>query len=137
MLLLDTSVWIDLLAKRETEAVRFALSRADTEDLALTEMIYQEVLQGISSGTVLEKVKAVLSAQVFLHPQQGLQTFEQAAALYARGRKQGVTIRTSVDCLIAQLALEHDALLVHNDRDYLNLQRVEPRLQVFPSHVMH
>jgi predicted nucleic acid-binding protein len=137
MLLLDTSVWIDLLAKRQTEAVRFALNRADSEDLALTEMIYQEVLQGISSATVLAKVKTVLSAQEILRPTAGLQTFEAAAALYAKGRKQGVTIRTSIDCLIAQLAIEHDAVLVHNDRDYLNLQRIEPRLQVFPSYAAH
>jgi predicted nucleic acid-binding protein len=137
MLLLDTSVWIDLLANRQTEAVRFALSRRESEDLALTEMIYLEVLQGISDARVFETVQHVLSQQQVLQPSHGLESYEAAARLYALGRKRGITVRTAVDCLVAQIALESDALLVHNDRDYLALARIEPRLQVFPSAAAH
>ena len=48
-------------------------------------------------------------------------------------RKLGLTIRKSADCLIAIVALEHEALLVHNDRDFLALARVAPHLLVYPG----
>ena len=53
----------------------------------------------------------------------------------ARGR--GVTIRTAVDCLVAAVAIEHGAVLVHNDRDFLALQRVDERLQLYPAGLAH
>ena len=137
MLLLDTSVWIDLLANRITGAVQFVLERRVSEELALTEMIYLEVLQGISDPKVFEKTQTILGAQTILLPVDGLASFEAAARLYSRSRSQGLTIRTAVDCLVGQLALEHNALLVHNDRDYLALARVEPRLRVFPAPAIH
>ncbi|WP_325344610.1 type II toxin-antitoxin system VapB family antitoxin [Xylophilus sp.] len=63
--------------------------------------------------------------------------FEAAAGLYAQALRQGVTIRTAVDCLVAQLAIEHQAVLVHNDRDYLALARTGPRLRIFPAGALH
>lgn len=137
MLLLDTSVWIDLLADRRTSAVEFVLARAHSEELALSEMIYLEVLQGIAQPRIFDKVRAVLSAQVMVSPAQGLESYEAAAQLYARARKLGLTVRTAVDCLVAQLALENGALLVHNDRDFLALARAEPRLNIHPSATLH
>ncbi|UUZ62381.1 hypothetical protein LP417_19915 [Polaromonas sp. P1-6] len=47
--------------------------------------------------------------------------------------KQGFTIRKSTDCLIAAIALEHGALLVHNDRDFLALAQTTPHLHVYPQ----
>ena len=48
-------------------------------------------------------------------------------------RRKGLTIRKPNDCLIAALALEHAALLVHNDRDFLALAQVEPSLLIYPG----
>jgi predicted nucleic acid-binding protein len=133
MLLLDTSVWIDLLADRRTEAVGFVLQREATEGIALTEMIYLEVMQSARAGATERKIRNILSQQQIMQPLQGLETFDQAAALYRAARRNGLTVRTAVDCLIAQIAVEHEALLVHNDRDFFTLAKVEPRLQLFPS----
>jgi predicted nucleic acid-binding protein len=137
MLLLDTSVWIDRLADRRTEAVNFALRRESTEGLALTEMVYLEVMQGVRTEANESAIRAILAEQQILLPTPGLETFEQAAALYRAARRKGFTIRTAVDCLVAQIALEHDALLVHNDRDFFALAQVAPQLQLFPSPRFH
>ncbi len=132
MLLVDSSVWIDWLRGSDTEAVRFLQQREPHEDIALTQMIYLEVLQGVSSDRQFSATRAVLSAQPMLRPLSDIESFEAAAHLYRRGRKAGYTIRKSADCLIAVIAMEQDALLVHNDRDFLALAQVEPHLRVFP-----
>jgi predicted nucleic acid-binding protein len=137
MLLLDTSVWIDLLADRRTEAVSFALQREASEGVALTEMIYLEVMQGVRAGAVEEKIRRVLALQPILMPQQGLETFDQAASLYRATRQKGLTVHTAVDCLIAQIAMEHEVLLVHNDRDFFALAQIAPQLQLYPSPRFH
>ncbi len=133
MLLVDSSVWIDWLRGVGTDAVRFVQAREAQEELALTQMVYLEVLQGVSSQRQFAATQRVLGAQTMLLPLDELETFEAAAHLYRRARQQGFTIRKSTDCLIAAVALEHGAMLVHNDRDFLALARVEPRLHVYPN----
>ena len=132
MLLIDSSVWIDWLRGSDTDAVRFVQARESREELALTQMIYLEVLQGVSSERQFAVTQKVLGAQTLLLPLDRLETFEAAAQMYRHARKQGLTIRKSTDCLIAALALEHGALLVHNDRDFLALAHAVPQLQVYP-----
>lgn len=133
MLLVDSSVWIDRTRAVETLATRFVDAREGAEELALTAGIYLEVLQGVRDDAVFGRLKAMLEALAFLHPRDGLQTYELAAQLYRRARRAGFTIRKSSDCLIAAIALEHQALLIHNDRDFLALAKIEPRLHIYPG----
>ena len=133
MLLVDSSVWIDWLRGADTEGVRFVQAREAQEELALTQMIYLEVLQGVSSPRQLAQTKQVLAAQTLLLPSDALATFEAAAQLYRQARVRGFTIRKSTDCLIAVIALEQNALLVHNDRDFLALAQSQPQLRVYPT----
>jgi hypothetical protein len=49
---------------------------------------------------------------------RGLETFETAANLYRTARRRGLTVRRSVDCLIAAICLESGAEIYHNDRDF-------------------
>ena len=132
MLLVDSSVWIDWLRGAATNAVRFVQAREAFEEIALTQMIYLEVLQGISSDRQYAQCQRVLGAQTMLQPLDVLETFEAAALLYRKARKKGLTIRKSTDCLIAAIALEQGAMLVHNDRDFLALAQAEPLLVVYP-----
>ena len=132
MLLVDSSVWIDWLRGADTDAVRFVMAREPQEEIALTQMVYLEVLQGVSSQRQFSATQKILGAQTLLLPQDDRQTFESAALLYRRARGMGLTIRKSTDCLIAALALENGALLVHNDRDFIALGRAVPQLQIYP-----
>lgn len=133
MLLVDSSVWIDQLRNALTPATQFVESRDPTEEVALTAGIYLEVLQGVANDKAFEKLKQVLESYRLLETREGLQTYALAAQLYRRARMAGLTVRKSADCLIAAIALEHDALLVHNDRDFLALATIEPALLVYPG----
>jgi predicted nucleic acid-binding protein len=132
MLLLDSSVWIDSMNGRATDATRYVDSRDDNEEIATAGIIFQEVLQGIRHEREYERMRQVLWATLILEPRE-LSTYEVAAQLYLRARTKGFTIRKPNDCLIAALALEHGALLVHNDRDFVALAQVEPALLVYPG----
>jgi predicted nucleic acid-binding protein len=133
MLLVDSTVWIDWLNGADTDAVRFIQGREGQEELALTQMIYLEVLQGIASVRQFAATQRVLGSQVLLLPAHPLETFESAAHLYRRARTMGLTIRKSSDCLIAAISLEQQALLVHNDRDFFALGQAEPGLRIYPA----
>ncbi|HWH32019.1 MAG TPA: PIN domain nuclease [Egibacteraceae bacterium] len=132
MLLLDSSVWIDSMLGRVTDATRFVESRDEGEEIATTGTVFQEVLQGIRSPREYDRMRQVLWSLLVLEPRE-LSTYEVAAQLYVRARQKGFTVRKPNDCLIAALALEHGALLVHNDRDFLALAQVEPALLVYPG----
>ena len=131
MLLIDSSVWIDITRGAETDATRFVEMR-DEEEIAMTGVVFQEVLQGAADDATYEKLRSMLSALLLLEVHE-LSTYEMAAQLYRRARAAGFTIRKPNDCLIAALALEHGALLVHNDRDFVHLAQVEPALMIYPG----
>ena len=132
MILIDSSVWIDWLRGTVTDAVRFAQQRQGSEERALTHMVYPQVLQGIRLDSQFILTRDLLGAQTLLAPLHATQTYEAAAQLYRSACKLGLTIRKSTDCLIAAIAIEHDALLVHNDRDFLPLAQLAPEQSVHP-----
>ena len=132
MLLVDSSVWIDVTRGLATDGTRFVDARDVDEELATTGLIFQEVLQGARDDLAFVKARDTFLAMLLLEP-RGLATHETAAQLYRRARQAGFTIRKPTDCLIAALALEHDALLVHNDRDFVFLAQVEPALTIYPG----
>jgi predicted nucleic acid-binding protein len=132
MLLLDSSVWIDIHRARATAATRYVEAREESEEIATTGIVFQEVLQGIRAEAEYEYMRQVLWSTLILQPRE-LSTYEVAAQLHRAARAAGFTIRKPDDCLIAALALEHGALLVHNDRDFFALAQVEPALMIFPG----
>ncbi len=133
MLLVDSSVWIDFIAGRTTRAIEYFRSQLDArETFALTELIYLEVLQGLREPGAAKRVSAYLRGQLILTPRHGLETYDAAAELYRRCRAAGITVRSTIDCLIARTALDYGAVLLHSDRDYERIARVEPKLQLAP-----
>ncbi|QJW85271.1 PIN domain-containing protein [Ramlibacter terrae] len=90
------------------------------------------MLQGARSDRGFDALREMLSTMVLLEPRE-LSSYEIAAVLYRRARKAGYTVRKPNDCLIAAVALENGALLVHNDRDFLALASIEPALMVYPG----
>jgi len=117
MVLVDTTVWIDFFGNRPEPHVALLQDLIENdEDLCLCGVILAEVLQGIRSDTAYRKTKEHLGALIFLPMRQS--TFIRAAELYRSLRKNGITIRKPVDCMIASVAIEHDLNLLHNDRDF-------------------
>ncbi|QOC23751.1 PIN domain nuclease [Wenzhouxiangella sp. AB-CW3] len=131
MILVDTSVWIDYLRGQDTAATRLLESLlGDDLPVAITGVIYQEILQGADSPESFQRLTEYFGTQRFLHPQDPVLSHNRAADLYLQCRRAGLTIRSTIDCLIAQIAIEHNARLLQDDRDFLHLQRVIPDLQL-------
>lgn len=124
MILVDTTVWIDFLEARGTTFDRHLADLVENDaPIALVDIVYCEVLQGIREEEIYQRTRLSLLAHPILRP-RGLTTFETAANLYRAARRRGLTIRRSVDCLIAATCLETDAEIYHNDRDFDALARV-------------
>jgi predicted nucleic acid-binding protein len=125
-LFVDTSLWIDFFAGRDTPQTRyFKDAIGEGADVALTGVILAEILQGIPSDSEFARLRKALSSFRMLQPASG-ETYVQAAKLHRAGRKRGVTIRSLVDCLIAAIAMEHGAVILHKDRDYERISEYAP-----------
>lgn len=117
MTLVDTSVWIDFFAGRDTTRVAALESLVDErEDLCTCGVILTEVLQGIRDDKQHKQTESVLSNLIYLPMDRS--TFLLAANIYRGLRSRGITIKNSVDCMIAAVCIEHEAHLLHNDRDF-------------------
>ncbi len=131
MYLVDTSVWIDFFCTRQNTGVAQLEEILDHDLLfGITGIIYQEVLQGADSRKDFSMLEAYLGTQRFYHPGDLVKSHRHAAELYFRCRRKGVTIRSTVDCLVAQMAIEHDLFLVHNDRDFHDMAKAIPELKL-------
>lgn len=118
MIVVDTSVWIDVLAGRRTKQARRCVELIERGDpVALTDVIYAEILQGLGPDTEVEAVDAHLRAFPVLRL-EGLDDFALAASLYRAARRKGVTIRNTLDCLIAAPCVRTGAPLLHSDADF-------------------
>lgn len=133
MFLVDTSVWVDYLRGISTQSCdklqRMVLDAG--RPFGITSLIYQEILQGTDSEASFARLDAYFRSQRFYHPQDPLATCNEAARIYYRCRRQGITIRSTIDCLVAQIAIENDLLLLHSDRDFDDIAAVVPELQIF------
>jgi predicted nucleic acid-binding protein len=117
VVLVDTTVWIDFLAGRDTPEVRVLERCLDAGgDVCICGVVLTEVLQGIREDADYRRTKARFGHFLFLPAGQG--TFVRAAELYRSLRRRGITIRKPVDCMIAAVAIEHDVPLLHSDRDF-------------------
>lgn len=117
MILVDTSVWIDFFKDKKTIQVDLLeKSLIDRKNICICVIILTEVLQGIRNEDQYRQVKSYFNNLIFLPMEYD--TFIRAADIYRKLRKKGITIRKSVDCMIAAVCREHDTLLLHNDKDF-------------------
>jgi len=132
VVLVDSSVWIDLLRDAETPQTQILRQLLPRRGAALTAVIYQEILQGAATPERFTKLKRYFRTLPFLNPGHAIETWEAAAELYMRCRQRGYTPRSPHDCLVANIALEHRIPLLHDDRDFELMAQVEPRLKLLP-----
>ena len=130
MIVVDTSVWTDVLGGRQSrQALRCVELIEGGEPVALTDVIFTEVLQGLRSEEEAALVERHLRAFPVLRL-EGLDDFALAAALYRTARGAGVTIRKTLDCLIAAPCVRTGAPLLHADADFDRLASCTP-LRIF------
>lgn len=132
MILVDTSAWIGLLRGADRPAVQVLKRVLESETtVALTPLILQEILQGAGSDAHFATLQRYFADLPLFISNDPVATHSGAAHLYCRCRWAGVTPRSSNDCLIALQAIEHEVALLHDDRDFEAIARVESRLQLF------
>lgn len=122
-------MWIDYLGGTETRATGRLSEVLDSGvPFGITGVILQEVVQGVVSREEFEEVSEYLGSQTFYHPQDPVESYKEAARIYFDCRRAGITIRSATDCLIARVAIEHDLMLLHDDRDFEAMVGVVPDL---------
>ena len=98
----------------------------DGEDIVTCLPVLQEVLQGFTREAAFRTARDSMLALPIVESPLTANVFLEAADVYRRARRAGITVRSSVDCLIAACALRHDLEVWHDDRDYDALSRVVP-----------
>ena len=117
MVIVDTSVWIDFLAGRSNVETEWLARELVQQRMGLTDLILCEVLQGVRGERAFAKVQEqLLEFEVF--DSGGAEVAVAAARNYRSLREQGLTVRTTIDCLIATFCLENGHSLLHRDRDF-------------------
>lgn len=125
MILVDTSVFINFFRGRETAGTAYLDSLiASGEEFCINEFIYQELLQGAKDEKEFATLKSYLSEVPLYSLKLGVQSYENAALLNFRCRRKGITIRSTIDLLIAETAIENNIPLLHDDEDFTNMARV-------------
>lgn len=121
MILVDSSVWIDFLSVSPGPAgteLRRLIEEA--EPVAVAGVVVTEVLQGLSRDAGI--MERYLSQFEMLEP-TGFETYKAAAAMYRSARAKGITL-TTIDTLIASIALENAANLFTLDQDFDRVARI-------------
>ena len=119
MLVVDSSVWIDFFNARDTAArieLRRLLDDGQTR-LVVPDLVLYEVLRGFREERALRQARLLLQT-LSVEPCGGEDIVLSAAEHYRQMRLRGITVRSSIDVLVATFCIENDYLLLHSDRDF-------------------
>jgi predicted nucleic acid-binding protein len=115
MLLVDTSVWIEVFRK----PARVRLDRiVDFDDVVTCLPVVQEVLQGFRDERAFLTAREAMYALPLVASPLTRPVFDHAIDIYRAARRAGITIRSGVDCLIAACAISQSLAVLHHDRDF-------------------
>ena len=123
MYLVDTSVWIDVFRRPSRTDLEVLI---DFEEVVTCLPVIQEVLQGFRDERAFRRARDAMHALPIVEAPLTLAAFEAAVDLYRLARRAGVTVRSSVDCVIAACAMRNDLTVLHRDRDFDRIARVAP-----------
>ncbi len=117
MIVADTSAWIDYVRGVDSSHTD-RLDRALAHQRVITgDLIIAEFLQGFREQSDYDAAKRIMESLEY-HDLAGKEIAIRAALNYRALRKRGVTVRKTIDMLIATFCIEHEYPLIHNDRDY-------------------
>lgn len=129
MVLVDTSVLIPFFRGIENESVRKLENLIESQiPFGINKYVYLELLQGVSTISSFDKLREYLLNLKFYDLLNGINSFEEAAIKYYNCRKSGITIRSTIDMLIAQTAIENNLMLLHDDKDFTQIAKIYPEL---------
>jgi predicted nucleic acid-binding protein len=119
VILIDTSAWIEYFrATRSPAAIEVRRLLAErTDDVAMCEPVAMEILSGAIDDSAHAKLERLVNGLPSLAVDAAVD-FRTAAQIYRTARRAGQTVRSINDCLIAAIAIRHNANVVHRDADF-------------------
>jgi|SRR5882724_347128 len=130
MVVVDTTVWIDYFAGTSNPETEWLYLQMGQQPLALTDLILGEILQGLRDRATFVRVRNKLRSYIVFDG-CGVEVALETAYNFRKLRQQGITVRRTIDCLIATFCLRNGHSLLHRDRDF------DPFEQVFGLSVVH
>lgn len=121
MFLVDTSVWIHVFERPPRIDL---LSIADVDEVVTCLPVVQEVLQGFRTESAFRLAREAMLSMSIVESPLGEDVVIEAVDLYRAARRAGLTVRSSVDCLIGACAIRHGLTVLHHDRDFDRLSEV-------------
>ncbi len=122
MLLIDTSVWISVFRDRSGQVRQQLETLINNREVLLTRFTQLELLQGSLNEQEWTLLSTYLETQDYV--ELTAHSWQAAARIYYDLRRQGLTVRSPIDCCISQAAIENNLLLIHNDRDFETIAQV-------------
>lgn len=129
MILIDTSAWIEYFRDGDQSTVKTVDYCLDNDFAGIGDLIYCEIIQGIKRA----KIRRELSSFLLALPQYNMCGFdiaEKAACNYRFLRSKGITIRKTIDVIIATFCVDNNFSLIHYDKDFIPMQK-ELGLKIF------
>lgn len=121
MILVDSSVWIDHLRDAVTPPVSYLRSLISGQELLVGDLILCEVLQGLPTDAEARLVEDALR-EFEVVSLVDAELAVKAATNYRFLRRQGITIRKTIDLLIGTYCIERGHILLHSDRDFAPME---------------
>ncbi len=131
MIVVDTSVWIDYMRDIETPQTTWLEAELGRNRLAITDLILCEILQGVRDNKEYREIRTTLF-QLEIFPTGGTNLALAAVDNYRKLRKKGLTIRKTIDCLIATFCILNGHSLLHSDRDFDAFEKELGLLAIHP-----
>jgi hypothetical protein len=122
VLLIDTSIWISVFRDRSGQVRQQLETLINNREVLLTRFTQLELLQGSLNEQEWTLLSTYLETQDYV--ELTVHSWQASARIYYDLRRQGLTVRSPIDCCIAQAAIENNLLLIHNDRDFETIAQV-------------
>jgi len=129
MILVDTSVWVHVLRDKSGRTVQAFHKKTASEIIVFSHFIQLELLQGAKDDFEWRRLDEYLASQYYLEANED--TWRHAARIFFELRRSGVTISSPIDCCIACIAMEAQALLLHRDHDFERIAEIRPFFNEF------
>ncbi|MGC1484459.1 MAG: PIN domain nuclease [Candidatus Acidiferrum sp.] len=123
MIIVDTTVWVDYLRGRRNPETDWLDRELGREEFGLTDLILCEVLQGVRSEKDFGHTRIVLG-EFALFSTGGEELAIAAARNYRTIREEGITVRKTIDCMIATFCMSKGYALLHQDRDFDAFEKI-------------
>lgn len=117
MTIVDTSVWIDYFRDQTTPKTLWLDAHLTSTRIGVLDLMVCEILQGVETNRMASTTLRHLR-RFAIHDTGGVDLAVNAAANYRTLRGKGITVRKTIDCLVATLCIRERHTLLHNDRDF-------------------